>query len=168
MTNETETSFAAQLRQFLRGRICVLGVGNRDRRDDGAGSFVAEHLIGRTAARTIDAGAVLENHLEQVARWHPDSVLFLDACDFGGSPGDVCILDPRNARFSGLSTHSISLEMAAEYLKARTRARLALLAIQPADIGSGTDFSEPVGRAVERVRRTLIGTLQEDENKIRF
>ena len=161
----TETSFAVQLRQVLQGRVCVLGVGNRDRRDDGAGSVVAEHLAGRTAARVIDAGTVPENRLEQVARLQPDTVLILDACDFGGSPGDVRILDPMDLHSSGISTHSLSLQMAAGFLMARTQARLALLAIQPADIGAGPGLSAPVAGAVERVRKAFIAALKEHENE---
>ncbi len=160
-----DTSIAIQLRQVLQGRVCVLGVGNRDRRDDGAGSVIAEHLAGCTAARVIDAGSVPENHLEQIARLQPDSVLILDACDFGGLPGDVRILDPMDLKYSGLSTHSLSLQMAAGFLKARTQARQALLAIQPADIGSGPGLSAPIARAVERVRKTLIAALKQYENE---
>ena len=160
-----DISIAIPLRQVLQGRVCVIGVGNRDRRDDGAGSVVAEHLAGCKAARVIDAGSVPENHLEQVARLQPESVLILDACDFGGSPGDVRILDPMDLRASGVSTHSLSLQMAAEYLMARTQARLTLLAIQPADIGSGPGFSQPVARAVERVRKALSAALKEHENE---
>ncbi len=155
-----EVSLSRQLRGLLSGRICVLGVGNRQRRDDGAGSMLAAQLAGQTGALSIDAGAVPENYLEKVARSRPDTVLILDAADFDGAPGDVRILDPSLDGASGLSTHALSLGMTAEYLKARTEARLALLAIQPADVGWGTGFSEPVSRAVERLRETLSAALR--------
>ena len=66
-----------QLERLVAGRVCILGVGNRYRRDDGAGSLVAEHLAGRTDALIVDAGAVPENYLEKVARWRPDVILKL-------------------------------------------------------------------------------------------
>jgi len=164
MLNASEKPFPLQLKQTIDGCVCVLGVGNRYRRDDGAGSLVAEHLVGRTDARSIDAGEAPENYLEQVARSHPDTVLILDAFDFGGAPGDLRILDPELAGSSGLSTHALSLRMTADYLSIRTHARLALLAIQPADIGLGTELSEEVSRAVEMLKETLVAVLNEHVN----
>lgn len=162
--NASEMPFSAQLKRTFDGRVCVLGVGNRYRRDDGAGSLVAEHLVGRTDARSIDAGEVPENYLEQVARSHPDTILILDAFDFGGAPGDLRILDPELVGSSGLSTHALSLRMTADFLRARTQARLALLAIQPADIGLGTELSQEVSRAVELLKETLVAVLNEYVN----
>lgn len=149
-----------ELRRFLSGKVCVLGVGNRYRRDDGAGSLIAERLAGRTEALCVDAGAVPENYLEKVARSKPDTILIVDAADFGCAPGRVCILDPQSVDSAALSTHALSLRMTADFLQARTSARLALLAIQPADVRSGTEISEEVSRAVERLQETLSEILQ--------
>ena len=157
----SEDEFCGQVKRLLVGRVCLLGVGNRYRRDDGAGSLVAEKLDGRTGALVIDAGAVPENYLEKVTRSRPDTVLILDAVDFGGAPGTLSILDPECLSSSGLSTHGLSLQIAAQFLKARTQAKLALLAIQPADIGLGTQLSEEVSRAVERLQETLSAALHQ-------
>ena len=147
------------LRRLLAGRVCVLGVGNRTRGDDGAGSLVAERLAGRTDALVIDAGAVPENYLEKVARWCPDSILIVDAVDFGGAPGDLRLLTPQAVGPAGLSSHALSLQMGADYLKARTKARLALLAIQPADLRLRAKLSEQVAQAVEQAVEILSAEL---------
>lgn len=165
LDSASEMPFSVQLKRTFDGRVCVLGVGNRYRRDDGAGSLVAEQLVGRTDARSIDAGAVPENYLEQVARSHPDTILILDAFDFGGVPGDFRILDPEMVGSSGLSTHALSLKMTVDFLRARTQARLALLAIQPADIGFGTELSEHVSQAVELLKESLLAALNEHMNE---
>ena len=140
------------MRSLLTGRVCLLGVGNRERRDDAAGSLLAERLAGSKGVLSIDAGVVPENYLEKVARWQPDTVLILDATDFGGEAGEVRILDPAAVGPSALSTHALSLQMTADYLGARTQARLALLAIQPADVRSGTELSESVSQAIARLQ----------------
>ncbi len=150
-----------RLKGLLSGRVCVLGVGNRDRCDDGAGSLVAERLGGRTGALAIDAGAVPENYLEKVARSSPDTVLILDAVDFGGTAGEIRFLEPGSIALSGLSTHALSLQMTADYLKARTRARLAVLAIQPANVEYGTELSDEVTCAVGLLHETLSDALRE-------
>ena len=150
-------AIADRLRRFLAGeRVCLLGVGNRYRRDDGCGSLVAEQIGDRTGAVVIDCGAVPENYLEKVARLEPDTILVIDAVDFGGSPGELRLLGPDLISPSGLSTHALSLRMAADFLKARTSARLAILAIQPAELGPGEGLSDEVYRAVQSVEDMLV------------
>jgi len=154
-----------QLRQLLAGRVCVLGIGNRCRRDDGAGSLVAERLAGQTGQVAIDAGAVPENYLEKVARAHPDTILIVDAVDFGGAAGDQRIFEPESIAYAGLSTHALTLRLAADFLKVRTGARLALLAIQPADIGWGAGLSKEVAGTVGFVEESLLAILSRSTNQ---
>lgn len=148
------------LKRLLSGRVCVLGVGNRDRRDDGVGSLIAERLAAQDLALTIDAGSVPENYLEKVARFRPETILIIDAVDFGGYPGEFRLLDADAIAPSGLSSHALSLRMTAEYLKARTQACLVFLAIQPADVSSGTVLSDEVSRAVKTAQETLSAALE--------
>ncbi len=159
-----EAMFLSRLKRLMKGRVVVLGVGNRFRRDDGAGSLLAERLEGQTNVYAIDAGAVPENYLEKVARSRPDTILILDAVDFGGAPGDLRILEPQLVGPSGVSSHALSLQITADFLKARTQARLAVLAIQPADIGLGTELSEEGSRAVDLLKEALISALNEHVN----
>ena len=49
--------------------------------------------------------------------------------------------------------------MTADFLRARTQARFAILAIQPADIALGTELSAEVSRAVRIVKETLLAAL---------
>ncbi len=156
-----EPSFSRQVRRLLTGRVCLLGVGNRYRRDDGAGSLVAEQLEGRTGALSIDAGEVPENHLEKVARSRPDTILIVDAVDFGGAPGELRVLEPGALASSGPSTHGLSLQMTADFLRTRTQARLAVLAIQPAEIALGTELSAEVSHAVRTLKEILLAALQD-------
>ncbi|UCH49232.1 MAG: hydrogenase 3 maturation endopeptidase HyCI [Betaproteobacteria bacterium] len=159
--DRTKALVSHRLKGLLSGRVCVLGVGNRHRCDDGAGSLIAERLGGRTGALAIDAGAVPENYLEKVARSSPDTVLILETVDFGGAAGEIRILDPGSIALSGLSTHALSLQMTADYLTARTRARLAVLAIQPANVGYGRKLSAEVTSAVGLLHEILSDALRE-------
>lgn len=164
-TDAKKALLCDQLKQLLAGRVCVLGVGNRCRRDDGAGSLLAEHLGRRTGAAVIDAGAVPENYLEKVARSHPDTILIIDAVDFAAAAGDQRIFEPESIALAGFSTHALTLRLAADFLKARTQARVALLAIQPADIGWGVGLSKEVSRAVGLVEESLLAILGRSTNE---
>ncbi len=145
-------ALAAELRGLLSGRVCIFGVGNRCRRDDGAGSRLAVDLAAGADVLSIDAGTVPENHLEQAARWQPETILIVDAVDFGGRAGEVRILAPEQLGSAGVSSHALSLRMTAEYLQTRSGARLAVVAIQPADVGHGSELSGNVAETVRRLR----------------
>ena len=144
-----DKQFADQLTGFIEGHVCLLGIGNRYWHDDGVGSLIAEALESRPelASRefdVVDAGFIPENHLETVAGKNPDTILLIDATDFGGAPGQARLLYADKVAYSGISTHAGSLRMLAEYLHVRTQARIALLAIQPDDTSEGEGLSPAV------------------------
>ncbi|MEE8340114.1 MAG: hydrogenase maturation protease [Xanthomonadales bacterium] len=119
------------------------------RRSTGSGSVLVEALQACPEFDAIDAGFVPENFLEVIAGKKPDRILFIDATDFGGVPGQVRLLFPDEVAPSGLSTHAGSLKMLAEYLQARTQAQVALLAIQPADTTAGEELSPEISHTVK-------------------
>jgi hydrogenase 3 maturation protease len=155
MDAHMDSQFEDQIVQFLDGRICLLGIGNRNWRDDGAGSVLAEALQACPELDAIDAGFVPENFLEKVVQTKPDAILFIDATDFGGMPGQVRLLEAEKVAQSGLSTHAGSLQMLAGYLQARTRTQVALLAIQPADTAAGELLSPEVSHTVKLLLKKL-------------
>jgi hydrogenase 3 maturation protease len=145
--------------RLLRGRVCILGIGNRERGDDGVGSLLAESLQGESTAVVIDAGAVPENHLGKVLRAAPDTILLVDAIDFGGAPGAVARIDRDRLGEVGLSTHAVSLGMAVDYLSRQTDAEVIVIGIQPAQLEPGAPVSAAVARGLARLRRQLLGCL---------
>jgi len=151
MTPET----AKRLSSFLQGRVCILGFGNRLWRDDGVGSRFAEALESCPDLDAVDGGFVPENHLEAVVRTKPDAVLLVDAADFGGTPGQISLLQPEDTALSGVSTHSGSPQMLARYLETRCGARVGLLGIQPGDTSEGDKLSEEVAAAMSELVKNL-------------
>ncbi|MBT8039464.1 MAG: hydrogenase maturation protease [Gammaproteobacteria bacterium] len=146
----------AMLNGVLKGRVAVLGFGNRLWRDDGVGSVLAERLAqAQPGAPVFDGGMVPENHLERIAKATPNTVLLVDAVDFGGQPGEVRCFSGDELALAGLSTHAGSPRMLAAYLEARTGAIVTLLAIQPGDVSSGHELSGPVEAAISQVIEAL-------------
>ena len=153
--------------EALRGRVCLLGLGNRDLGDDGAGPVLVDRLQGRTRALCLDGGVTPENVLERVARERPSVVLFADAADFGGAPGEVRLLPPQAHRNATLSTHAPSLELAADYLRARTGAVVRVLAIQAAATRPGRALSAPVDASLDILADRLVWLLANAESPSR-
>jgi len=137
------------LTPFIKGRVCILGFGNRMWRDDGVGSYIAEALQDCPNLDAVDGGFVPENYLEVVAGKNPDTILMIDAADFGGEPGEVRLLRPGEVVLAGISTHAGSPQMLGKYLEARTGARVALLAIQPKDTSEGNELSPEVSATLK-------------------
>ena len=149
------------LERFLHGRVCIVGVGNRLRRDDGVGPLVVDALTERTgAAALIDAGDVPENYLERVVGTEPDTVLFVDAVDLRAAPGTAELIGVEAIRATGVSTHAASLALCADYIAGRTGASVALLGIQPADIHLGTGLSPAVAGAAAGLSEVLCRLLE--------
>jgi hydrogenase 3 maturation protease len=139
-----------RLAELLRTNTLVLGVGNSLRGDDGVGPEAVRRLAGRIGAPCIDAGPAPENYLEKVARAGPDTVVIVDAADFGGRPGEVALYGADRIAAGGLSTHASSLRLVADYLAHRCGARVYLLAVQP-ERADGVGLSDAAGAALDRL-----------------
>ena len=147
----------ASLRALLSDRVCIVGVGNRMRGDDGAGPALIDARRPGTRGVWIDAGVAPENFLETIAKTDPDVVLMVDAVAFGGLPGDYRLMDSNELDRAAVSTHAGSLCMLSHYLSARSVASLRVLAIQPESIAA----REGLSPAVEECCLHLAGMLSE-------
>lgn len=135
----------------------VIGVGNPDRGDDGAGRAVAR----RVAARNDCAFEVREGSGEATAlmsAWTGfDDVVLVDACRGAGPPGSVHRIGPDEAERVGTlqhaSTHSLGVAAAIGLSRAlgTLPARLVIYAIEAGHSREGEGLSPEVDQAVHEV-----------------
>jgi hydrogenase maturation protease len=85
--------------------------------------------------------------LEPIVASKPEVVVFVDAMDLGLRPGAFRLLAPEETD-GAISTHALSLRLAADYIRARCGADVRLLGIQPRGLELGSGASPPVLRAV--------------------
>jgi len=136
------------------GRPVLVGVGNRLRGDDAIGCAVIDELGELEGVKVIDAGNTPENYLEPIARLEPERILIVDACDFGGRPGEFRLFgrdEIERLSYGLLSTHTLPLSLTAEMLARETGADIRLLGVQPARVEFGQDLSVPVAKALPEV-----------------
>ena len=151
-----------QLKDRLKGKVVIVGIGNILRGDDGAGPELIKRLEFRKFSTLnsklflMDVGEVPENYLEKIARCNPDVILLVDAVNLESSPGSIKIVEQDAIRGEGLSTHNASLKLAIEYLKKETKADILLLGIQPGNLKMNRGLSEPVKQALNRIEESLI------------
>lgn len=133
-----------------------MGVGNPDYGDDGFGVQLAEELAKRwvddpQAPHLIHAGAVPERYLGTMTEQGFDTVVFLDAVEFGGEPGSVVVLDTEEiaARLPQVSTHKISLGVLAKWIEGNGTTKVRLLGVQPQSLRAGEGLTPTVHRTLE-------------------
>jgi len=166
MTETTSVKSAeSTLRAFLVGRVCIVGVGNRDRGDDGVGPAVIAQRDPNAAGVWIDAGAAPENVLEQIVRAKPDQVLFIDAVNLGEQPGTVRILDVDEFESLNVSTHAGSLSILAEYLSSRVKTQLRVLGVQPERLGLENGLSQSVAESTDQIASMLSELLSDEQSR---
>jgi hydrogenase maturation protease len=150
----------------VAGNTVVIGIGNPDRRDDGAGLEVARRL------RVIlpDSIRVLEQSGEATAlmeAWQgAGRAVIIDAMASGATPGLVQRFEvqdgPLPAQMRRRSTHDFGLPEAIELSRrlGTLPPRVQVYGIEGADFGHGHGLSSSVARAVEAVACQVRGELE--------
>ncbi len=123
-------------------KVVVAGIGNPIRMDDFVGTRIVQDLQGRVSEKVylIECETVPENFIQKIIEFNPTHVLLIDAAILGLEPGNSRLVKPEKlAAFPAFSTHALPLRIFCEYLAKTTRAKIALLLVEPkkADFGEG-------------------------------
>ncbi len=144
-------------------KICILGTGSRLRRDDGAGSVLAERLASK-GVTAFDCATMPENFTGRVRSLKPHTVVIIDACEMGIEPGEFRLINiEKISDCSGFDSHSMALCDLMGYLKTFV-CRVLFLGIEPENIDFGEDLTENVKKNIEILEDILLrGALCEIE-----
>jgi hydrogenase 3 maturation protease len=169
-----------RLRRELRSarRLFVLGVGNREKADDGVGCLCAQllkkkirkgpdskplkkaarqGLSDELAMEILDGGEVPESATGIIRRFRPTHVLIMDAATGGHEPGTIFFIKNRKIAQEDVSTHRIPLSQLVRYLEESVGCRVILVGIEPADIS----WRKPMSRSVRKSAAVLVNSLLE-------
>ena len=145
--------------------IAVIGLGNRDRADDGFGLLVAERLKKRYPDRVLSE----ENRhvegivMELLEREEVEVVLFLDALHFGGAPGELKLFDADDADAitPAFSTHKVPITFLMQLLEQHEKQPL-LLGVQPEQIDLFGTLSIPIQAMIRLLTEKLEVLMMQD------
>jgi hydrogenase maturation protease len=151
----------------MASRLIVLGIGNIERGDDGAGRAVARllrHMLSGGAEIVEQDGeaAALLDKLEGAA-----AAYLIDACVSNAPPGTIHRVDANHAPLpqasSDLSTHGFGLAAAIELGRAlgRLPPRTIVYAIEAASFAAGAPLSESVAAATVIVADRIRSEIEE-------
>ena len=141
----------------------IITVGNCFRADDGVGPYIAVGLKQSAKLSVIDAGYTPENIIDQAIKLlaqrritasqigpgAPGRIIFIDAADFGGSSGELRLIDAQHIPEVSLSTHSMPLSVISRILYEDTQAKIYFIGIQPKSVEHQEGLSYEVKLAAD-------------------
>jgi hydrogenase maturation protease len=150
---------------FDARKIVILGVGNPERGDDGAGPLcarmAAEKLGSRAAQRALvlDGRDVPESLTGTIRKFAPDLTILVDSAAAAHPPGTIFFVEPETIADEGLSTHRIPLLHLVRYLRDSIGSRVLVVGIEPNPRQDGPPMSPAVVAAAERLADFLALTI---------
>ena len=142
--------------------MLIIGCGNRERSDDGAGILVAERL----RELGIEAETRIGEALDLMEAWNDaDDVILVDAVLTGAPVGTVQAWDgrqPLTTIRATASTHGLGVAEAIElaHVLDRLPARLRVYGVEGRRFEPGSGISPEVQRAVEEVVQRIIADVR--------
>jgi hydrogenase 3 maturation protease len=160
-SDKQATSIEKTLQDWFSGtkKVVVAGIGNPFRRDDNVGVVIAKNLKNTVSDQVylIEAETIPESYMQQIVKFKPSHILLVDAGIINKPAGTSTLADPTQLmRKSSISTHTLPLRIFCDYLNQTTKAKIALLIIQPKD----TSFGEGLTPELKQAAKHLTSLLQ--------
>ena len=133
----------------------IVALGNEFRGDDGAGMVFGRLLHEHDFAPVIEAGGTPENEIARILSHRAKTVVFVDAIDFGGLPGEWIAVSGDQAANLDISTHA-SLGLLIDLITRSTGSDVLILGIQPKSLSMGAGLSPEVRESVKAAARSVI------------
>lgn len=146
-------------------RRCIfVGLGNNMKSDDGVGVFVIEKLkekfgdILPNGIRLLDVGISLENYLNKIISYEPETIVFFDAVSRKENiKEDVKLFSVADLQNYTFSTHNLSLPTLIDYLKMYlSQLDVYVFGIQVENVSIGEIFSEKVISNAEKIVEGIV------------
>jgi len=132
----------------------IIGLGNPDRADDGAGLRIVSRLKYHFPERAfLESEKSAESIvLDLFENDEVLNVLFIDATDFDGNPGEVRLFDQHDARkfVPAISTHKVPITILMDLL-VRHHKNPYLLGIQPSNLKLFGNMSPEVEKTMNEL-----------------
>jgi hydrogenase 3 maturation protease len=140
-------------------RVVVAGIGNPIRSDDFVGVKIVQDLQGKLpeSVYLIECETVPESFLQPIVEFNPTHVLLIDAAILGLKTGETRLVNPEQmTAFPAISTHMLPLRIFCEYITSTTKAKIALLLIEPGNMEFGEGLTPEVQANAEKITKMLL------------
>ena len=140
-----------EIKNRIKGKVAILGIGNILRGDDGLGPKFIELLRAkRIGAALFDCGTAPENYIFPILSTSCDTIDLIDAADLGIAPGTVRVFDLEKIANVSFSTHNPSPRLFIDLLKiGKENLNIFVVSVQPKSAAFGEPVSEEVLRGLD-------------------
>lgn len=135
------------IRDKVKGRVAVVGIGNILRGDDGLGPRFIEILKKRPPGNAVlfDCGTAPENYIFPILASACDTVILVDAASLGLPAGEAKVFDLEEIADVGFSTHNPSPRLFTDLLMTgRDNLNIFVVTVQTKTTAFGEAVSEDV------------------------
>ena len=162
---ETEADLKARLRDIAgSSKVYVLGLGNTDRADDGAGVLVAQALKKHFPSYSYSEHDGVEGTVLDISERNEDAVvIFVDASELRGVAGTIRVFARDDIRETEITTHRVAVALMAAMLEKGGK-RAAVLGIQPGRIEFRGEVTEPVRKSITVATRALSAIIRANDS----
>ena len=137
-------------------KIVILTIGNPLKTDDNISNLVGLELK-KEGFNVYISETQPENFISVLRKADADTIIFIDAMEFGGDPGAVHIYDFEDLLTDSFSTHSVPVNMIKEYFSGK---EIYCIGIQPKSVYDGQHlthelqkkFKEIVEKVLEKIK----------------
>lgn len=143
-------------------RVVIAGIGNLIRMDDFVGVKIVQDLQGRVSEKVylIECETVPESFIQPIIDFNATHVLLIDAAILGLKHGESRLVKPEKLTdFPAFSTHVLPLRLFCEYLAKTTKAKIALLLIEPKQTDFGEGLTPEIRAAAQKITSALLKVL---------
>ncbi|MDI6698558.1 MAG: hydrogenase maturation protease [Candidatus Saccharicenans sp.] len=153
------------LRKLLAEKICLVGIGNHLRGDDGFGPYFIEKIREKSLLpeeNLMTVEDVPENYAFPISRKDVGSVVFVDAVILEAPPGTVVLGPLEELEEVGqiASTHKLSLRLTARVIEEAGK-RVYLLGMVPETMEFGRELSPKIRRVTDELVGLLEGMIKD-------
>ena len=153
-----------ELRNWLSDaeRVVLAGIGNPIRMDDYVGVRIVQNLHGKLSEKVylLECETVPEGFIQEITDFHPTHVLLVDAALLGLKPGCSRLIEPERLTASpAFSTHLLPLRIFCDHIRMTTRAKIALLLIEPLKSDFGEGLTPTVEASAKEIAQALLDLL---------
>lgn len=141
------------LKEILKNKLALLGVGSELRGDDGVGPYLSERLsrFNSESFLSINGDLVPENFTRDLRKFQPDNIIIIDAAFMEKPTGDIEIIRINEVSGISFSSHSMPLSILGKYLSQEIDTNIYILGIQAAQIDFGSEISQKVREAADKI-----------------
>ena len=137
-----------QINELNLNNIVFVGMGNRIKGDDGVGIYISQELEKWGNLKVITAENSIENYLGKINKQNVDSIIFIDAVDFGEKPGFSRFITVNKLTNTTTNTHNLSLSTISQLLDAPFK---WVVGVQAADVGYGIGLSPQIKNTADSI-----------------